>query len=129
MQRIFVVTHPEAEHHVQGLVGGWYDSRLTAKDNAAALASARRIRAKIADDDVSVHSSDLIRAIETATPIAEQFGAVVRPTSRLRELSYGAAEGKPKSWLDERFVPAPESNRLDHVSCEGGETKRAFATR
>lgn len=26
---VFVVTHPEATHHVEGLVGGWHDSDLT----------------------------------------------------------------------------------------------------
>lgn len=29
MERVYVVTHPEASHHVTGIVGGWHDSRLT----------------------------------------------------------------------------------------------------
>lgn len=129
MQRIFVVTHPEAEHHVEGLVGGWHNSRLTTKGRAAAQAIASRLKREITDTDVSVYSSDLARALETATPIAEGFETIVRPMSNLREISYGAAEGKDQSWLTDRFVPAPENNRLDHVSCEGCETKRAFVTR
>jgi len=28
---IYVVTHPEATHHVAGVVGGWHDSDLTAQ--------------------------------------------------------------------------------------------------
>jgi probable phosphoglycerate mutase len=34
----------------------------------------------------------------------------------LREISYGSAEGRPQAWLDERFVPAPNTaaGRLDH---------------
>lgn len=129
MQRIFVVTHPEAEHHVQGLVGGWHDSHLTAKGVGAAQAIARRLRTEVNEANVSVYTSDLARTIETAAPIAEQFGVLVRKRSALREMSYGVAEGREQSWLDERFVPAPADNRLDHISCEGGETKRAFVTR
>jgi probable phosphoglycerate mutase len=129
MQNIFVVTHPESEHHVQGLVGGWYDSHLTAKGKATAHAIASRLKAEIAGAEVSVYASDLMRVLETAAPIAEQLGTVVTAMPELREMSYGLAEGKPQSWLKERFVPAPDDDRLDHVSCEGGETKRAFATR
>jgi 2,3-bisphosphoglycerate-dependent phosphoglycerate mutase len=129
MQKIFVVTHPEAEHHVQGLVGGWHDSHLTENGKAAAQAIARRLRAEIADTQVSVYSSDLARAMETAAPIAQQFRTTVRSMPELRELSYGVAEGRAQRWLEERFVPAPEDDRLDHVSCEGAETKRAFVTR
>jgi 2,3-bisphosphoglycerate-dependent phosphoglycerate mutase len=129
MQKIFVVTHPEAEHHVQGLVGGWYDSHLTEKGRAAAQAIAQRLKAEITDAHVSVYSSDLARAMETATPIAQQFRTTVRSMPELRELSYGLAEGRAQRWLDERFVPAPEDDRLDHVSNEGAETKRSFVTR
>src|SRR6185437_10750162 len=33
----------------------------------------------------------------------------------LREKSYGDAEGRPQSWLDDRFVPPPESgDRMHH---------------
>jgi probable phosphoglycerate mutase len=129
VQTIFVVTHPESEHHVQGLVGGWYDSHLTEKGKAAAQAIARRLKAEVSDGQVSIYSSDLARAMETAAPIGEQLGQVVHAMRQLRELSYGAAEGKPQGWLDERFVPAPQDSRLDHASCEGAETKRSFVTR
>ena len=29
MRDLYIVTHPEATHHVEALVGGWYDSALT----------------------------------------------------------------------------------------------------
>lgn len=126
-----MVTHPEAEHHVQGLVGGWYDSHLTARGRAQAAAIAQRLGNELAETagEVSVFSSDLARASETAAAIAEPLKVRVRPMPELREMSYGVAGGKPQAWLDARFVPAPDDDRLDHVSCEGGETKRAFATR
>ena len=51
----------------------------------------------------------------------------------LREISYGEAEGRPQSWLDERFIfPPAEGNqrRLDHQhGIPGAETRRAAAAR
>jgi hypothetical protein len=29
VRRIYVITHPEATHHVENRVGGWYDSDLS----------------------------------------------------------------------------------------------------
>ena len=29
MKHLYVVTHPQATHHTEGVVGGWYDSELT----------------------------------------------------------------------------------------------------
>ncbi len=31
MRNLYVVTHPEATHHVDGLVGGQFDSELTTR--------------------------------------------------------------------------------------------------
>jgi probable phosphoglycerate mutase len=31
MRHIYLVTHPEAQHHLDGIVGGWHDSDLTAR--------------------------------------------------------------------------------------------------
>jgi len=129
VQRIYVVTHPEAEHHVEGLVGGWYDSSLTSAGRKAAEAIGRTLESELAGGQVHVYSSDLTRTMQTAEAIAERFGESVRPLRGLRELSYGDAEGKPQAWLDARFVPAPDDDRLDHVACPGGESKRVFATR
>ena len=37
---IYLVTHPEATHHTDGLVGGWFDSDLTTRgvEQAGAIA-------------------------------------------------------------------------------------------
>ncbi|HVM09221.1 MAG TPA: histidine phosphatase family protein [Acidimicrobiales bacterium] len=131
MRNIFVVVHAEAEHHLRGIVGGWHDSQLTSRglDQAASVADAVRAWVPVGAP-CQVYSSDLSRARQTAAPIAASLGADVVTDARLRELSYGAAEGRPDAWLQARFVPAPEDNRLDHGSnIEGAETKRQFASR
>lgn len=129
MRDIYVVTHTESQHHVDGLVGGWYDSALTERGRRQADAVAERLGELIEAPSVVVTASDLRRTRETAEPIAARFGVPVLESRDLREISFGPAEGKPQAWLDERFEPAPDDNRLDFRNSEGGETRRELATR
>lgn len=132
MRTLYVVTHPEATHHVEGVVGGWHDSRLTPAGVRAAASIARALRTQIPPGvEVELFSSDLRRTLRTAEEVAELFG--VRPIldHRLREKSYGEAEGKPQEWLDRRFVPPPAvGERMEHdEGVRGAETKATWARR
>lgn len=131
MRDVFVVVHAESEHHNEGLVGGWYDSELSEVGREQAARVAAEVRRSVpVGVPCRVYTSDLRRAVQTAEPIASSLEADVVELRGLRELSYGAAEGRPEAWLTERFVPAPPDDRLDHGSgIEGAETKRQFATR
>ena len=132
MRTLYVVVHPEATHHVEQVVGGWYDSPLTMRGLAAARSIAAALRSVIpADTDVELFSSDLERARQTASAIGAAVGSAAVLMPGLREKSYGDAEGKPRSWLDERFVPPPAvGDRLHHdEGIPGSETKAAFAAR
>ena len=132
MKRVYVVTHPEASHHVDGLVGGWYDSHLTAKGLAEAGEIARHLRSLIPAGELpQLVSSDLRRTRETAAAIAEVFGTAATLDSGLREKSYGVAEGRPQAWFRERFVPPPPvGERMDHdEGIEGAETKQEWLDR
>ena len=96
MRRLYVVTHPEAAHHLSGEVGGWSDTALTERGLRQADAVAARIRELVpADAAVELHSSDLTRTVQTAEAIGGLFG--VRPAllPGLREKSHGVAEGHP----------------------------------
>lgn len=132
MKHLYVVAHPQSRHHIEGLVGGWYDSELTDLGLRQAAAIGRRLRDLVpAGAPVEVHSSDLRRAAQTAEAIASAFGAQIGVTADLREISYGEAEGKPQTWLDARIVHPPRSgNRMDHhFGIVGAETRREFAAR
>ncbi|MFI6940948.1 histidine phosphatase family protein [Streptomyces sp. NPDC050418] len=133
MRTLHVITHPESTHHVDGLVGGWYDSPLTPAGVLAAGSIARSLRARIPDGaEVGLYCSDLRRTLRTAQEIAAVFGGV-QPVldSRLREKSYGKAEGMPQEWLGRRFVPPPPvGERMDHdEGVEGAETKAQWVRR
>lgn len=117
MRTLYVVTHPEATHHVERVVGGWHDSALTARGAAAAQAIATALRAEVPDGaEVELWSSDLRRTAQTAEAIGAAFG--VRPVfdGRLREKSFGEAEGKPQEWLDARRIAPPAvGDRMAHT--------------
>lgn len=130
MKEVFVVTHPEATHHREGLVGGWFDSELTARgaEQARRIASALATRVQ---PGASLYSSDLRRTAQTATAIGTRLDLQPILLTELREKSYGIGEGKPDAWFRERFVPPPmDGERMDHdEGLDGAETKRQWARR
>ncbi|MGW2712794.1 histidine phosphatase family protein [Streptomyces sp. NPDC001356] len=132
MRTLYVVTHPEATHHVENVVGGWHDSQLTPRGERAAEAIARALRAQIPDDaEPDLFSSDLQRTHQTADRVAAAFGVKPVLDRRLREKSYGVAGGRPQEWLDRRFVPPPAvGERMAHdEGVSGAETKLDLALR
>lgn len=132
MRNLYVVTHPQATHHTAGLVGGWYDSDLTALGLRQAASIGQRLRERIpAEAPVDLFASDLQRTAQTARIIGQLFRVPVQTTADLREKSYGEAEGRPQTWLEERFIHPPKlGNRLDHdEGLQGAESRRALATR
>jgi probable phosphoglycerate mutase len=132
MRTLYVVAHPEAEHHLSGVVGGWYESELTNRGRAQATLIAARLRELVAAGEVAqVYASDLRRACQTAEAIAAELGAEPVYDERLREKSYGIAEGKRQAWFDARFVPPPATgDRMHHhEGIDGAETRYDLATR
>ncbi|WP_225101142.1 histidine phosphatase family protein [Streptomyces sp. CoH27] len=132
MRTLYVVTHPQATHHVDGVVGGWHDAELTPAGIRAAASIAQALRTQVPDGaEVELFSSDLRRTRRTAMEVAELFGVQPVLDRRLREKSYGAAEGRPQEWLDQRFVPPPAvGERLEHdEGVEGAETKAVWVRR
>jgi probable phosphoglycerate mutase len=119
-------------HHVDGLVGGWFDADLTGRGRAHASRIAETLSGQVpAGAAVDVYSSDLLRARRTAEVVGVRLGAGVRLDADLREKSYGEAEGRPKAWLAERFAPPPATGeRLrHHEGVPGAETRWDLAVR
>ena len=99
MRHIYLVTHPEAQHHVDGVVGGWHDSDLTARGRLQAERIAEVLASRIGLQPVEVYSSDLRRASQAAERIARRFFVDVHTDARLRERSNGEADGRSQAWL------------------------------
>lgn len=132
MRDIYVVTHPEATHHLEGRVGGWFDSELTPRGHEHAGLAAQALRSRIeVGSPVTVFTSDLRRTVQTAEPIGAALGVAPIRLHGLREKSYGEGGGMPDAWFRERFVPPPaEGERLEHdEGIAGAETKGAWVRR
>src|SRR5690625_2426343 len=130
MRELFVVTHPEATHHVEKRVGGWFDSHLTSRGEGHAGQVAEALAARV-DPGVTIFTSDLRRTQQTADVIASRLGGNPQALSELREKSYGEGEGQPDPWFRERFVPPPAlGERMNHdEGLVGAETKDEWVRR
>jgi probable phosphoglycerate mutase len=130
MRELFLVTHPEATHHVEGRVGGWHDSALTPRGLAHAdrIASALAVRVPAG---TPILTSDLRRTRQTADAIAARVGGRPVAMPELREKSYGEGEGQPDAWFRERFIPPPaHGERMHHdEGLAGAETKAEWVAR
>jgi probable phosphoglycerate mutase len=132
LKHLYVVTHPQSQHHTEGRVGGWYDRGLTELGQRQASAIGERLRELLPEEAAAeLYSSDLLRAAQAAEVIALHLGVPVQITDDLREISSGEAEGQPQAWLDERYVYPPKSgNRMDHRNgLAGAESRRELAER
>ncbi|MEM7077576.1 MAG: histidine phosphatase family protein [Pseudomonadota bacterium] len=131
MRHLFVVTHPESVHHIEGRVGGWYDTPLTERGRRQAAAIAKRLIALTPAQgyDAPIFTSDLQRTLGTAQILAEHLGLELHQDPDLREMSMGNAEGQPHAYLAEHARPVPSAGRLDYREVAGAETWREFAKR
>lgn len=132
MRTLYVIAHPEATHHRDRIVGGWHDSELTPQGREDAQRIAAEVRRAVpAGEPAEIYTSDLKRAAQTAEAIADLLGITPIADRRLREKSYGVAEGQPQAWLDERFLAPPaQGDRMNHhEGVQGAETRTQFAQR
>jgi broad specificity phosphatase PhoE len=100
---ILLVRHGETDWNLERRVQGHTDRPLndTGRSQAAALADA--LEGKRID---AIYSSDLLRAYETASIVAERTGAEVTVIPELRERDFGTWEGLTDEEIFERFPHA-----------------------
>jgi 2,3-bisphosphoglycerate-dependent phosphoglycerate mutase len=111
-------THSWTEDNDHGLATGWGQGRLSERGRVLAAELGRRRRE---DGLAAVFSSDLWRAIQTATIAFAGTDIPILYDWRLRECDYGRANGGPAAELD-------KAGHLD-VPYPGGESWRAAVGR
>jgi len=94
---ILLARHGETDWNREGRYQGHADEPLndTGREQSRELAS--RLRA---EPVAAVYSSDLRRASETASIVAQELGLAVVPDSRLREIDVGSWQGRTRAELD-----------------------------
>jgi probable phosphoglycerate mutase len=87
---VVIIRHGQSQGNAEGRFGGHTDTPLSPRGRRQAQATARALASEKFN---AIYSSDLPRAIETATPLAKLTGARLETTEALRERSVGVMEG------------------------------------
>ena len=103
MKQIITIQHTQSVHHTNGMVGSWTDWHLTDYGSAQAERIAQRLMPMLQGKVWKLYSSDLLRAQETAAPLAEMLNVTPILRSELRERNLGPAVGKSVQWLRENL--------------------------
>jgi broad specificity phosphatase PhoE len=120
---VIIIRHGQSQGNAEGRFGGHTDTPLSARGRKQAEATARALASEKFD---AIYSSDLPRAIETASPLAKLTGAPLITTDAFRERSVGVMEGLT---FEEAAELYPEQYQallhrdFEHV-LEGGESYR-----
>lgn len=103
MKQIITIQHTQSVHHTNGMVGSWTDWPLTEKGREQAERIAGRLMPHLSGKAWTLYSSDLLRAQETAAPLASLLGVTPILREALRERNLGPAVGKSVQWLRENL--------------------------
>jgi len=127
LARLVLWRHGETDYNASGRIQGHLDSHLT----ETGLAQARRAVPLLTSYGPSVLvSSDLRRALDTATVFAEATGTTLRVDKRLRETHLGEWQGMTMAEVEARWLGAVRTWRSDpRWAPPGGESRLEVATR
>ena len=120
---VIIVRHGQSQGNAQGRFGGHTDTPLSTRGRKQAEATARALASEKFD---AIYSSDLPRAIETASPLARLTGAPLITTDAFRERSVGVMEGLTFEEAAEQYPEQYQAllhRDFEHV-LEGGESYR-----
>ena len=128
MTTLIVVRHGYSEGNREQRFVGHGDVALTEIGRAQALCTAEYLKDRKID---AIYSSDLIRAMQTAIPVAKMFGLPIHPMEELREIFAGDWEGGVYAELYQKY---PESygkwlTDIGNAHPDGGESVVEMAAR
>lgn len=87
---VVLIRHGQSQGNAEGRFGGHTDTPLSARGRRQAEATAKALAAEKFN---AIYSSDLRRAVQTASPLAKLSGVSLETTDALRERSVGVMEG------------------------------------
>ena len=121
--------HGETDWNIERRMQGHIDLLLNAKGEEQAQALGRFFSGQQAD---ALYSSDLLRARQTAQPIADALQRPMNVTAALREQHFGRCEGKvfaEIAVLNPDDAQALRSRDPDYATPGGGESRRQHEAR
>ena len=126
--RILLIRHGQSQGNAEGRFGGHTATPLSPRGKRQAEAVARSLRP---EKITAIYSSDLLRAVETAEPLARLTGLEIKRTTAFRERSVGVMEGLT---FEEAAAQHPEQyaalirRDFEHIIL-GGESYRQMLDR
>ena len=122
MTKIIMIRHGQSQANAQNLFAGHSDFDLTDLGKRQALLAAEYLYKHEKID--KIYSSDLLRAYNTACPIAKIFSLPIIKDTSLREIFAGEWEGLSFPEIKERYPTVYDTwiNDYSHVRCVGGES-------
>jgi 2,3-bisphosphoglycerate-dependent phosphoglycerate mutase len=128
LTELLFIRHGETDWNLQQRFQGQIDVPL----NATGLAQAARLGQRLAAERCdALFSSDLVRAQQTAAPLAAAWGLQPALVPGLREQSFGVLEGLDVPTIKQRHADLWQQ-WLEHrgdFALPGGESLRQFHTR
>jgi glucosyl-3-phosphoglycerate phosphatase len=104
VSRVIVWRHGRTEWNVEGRFQGQQDPPLVEAGRREAARAARHLVAGgLRADDVVVATSDLIRAVDTATALTDLLGVRLHVDSGFREHGLGSWEGLTRAEVADRY--------------------------
>ena len=100
MTTLHLVRHGETEWHAENKYAGHTDISLTERGHEQ---SRELVSWALEVNPISIHSSDLSRAIDTARPSAQALGLELQVDPRLREVNFGKIEGLTPEEMESRY--------------------------
>ena len=128
MTSVLLIRHGQSEGNAERRFGGHTPTPLSALGRRQAEATARALGRETI---TAIYSSDLLRAVETATPLARALNLELTQTSAFRERSVGHMEGLTFEEAAQKFpdeYAALLRRDFDHVLL-GGESYRQLLDR
>jgi broad specificity phosphatase PhoE len=126
--RILLIRHGQSQGNAERRFGGHSPTPLSELGLRQAEATARALAA---ENVTAIYSSDLLRAVQTAKPLARATGLEVRESSAFRERNVGRMEGLTFEEAAEVFpeeYAALLRRDFEHVLL-GGESYRQLLDR
>jgi broad specificity phosphatase PhoE len=125
---VLLIRHGQSQGNAEGRFGGHTSTPLSQRGRLQAEATARALASETFN---AIYSSDLMRAVETAEPLARLTGLRIDKTDAFRERNVGVMEGLT---FEEAATQHPEQygallrRDFDHVLL-GGESYRQMLDR
>jgi broad specificity phosphatase PhoE len=129
MTTIVLIRHGQSVANLNLLFAGHFDADLSELGRAQAELTAEEVTKRFKID--SIYSSDLLRAYNTAVPIASKTGIEIIPDTMLREIFAGEWEGRAFDELQQTYVHDfwVWRNDIGNSRCTGGESTREVGER